>query len=78
MYVHSYLYTCVYIYIYMYFQEKQLCVFFIFFKKRLNTKENMHDYGKGGVYFYLVVVMILQKSGEDHIVQAWEVKHSTT
>ena len=36
----------------------------------------MHDYGKGGVYFYLVVVVILQKSGEDHIVQAWEVKHS--
>ena len=53
-----------------------MCLFF--FKKRLNTKENMHDYGKGGVYFYLVVVMILQKSGEDHIVQAWEVKHSTT
>ena len=72
MYVHSHLYTCVYIYIHMYFQEKQLCVFF-FFKKRLNTKENMHDYGKGGVYFYLVVVVILQKSGEDHIVQAWEV-----
>ena len=62
----------------MYFQEKQLCVFFIFFKKRLNTKENMHDYGKGGVYFYLVLVVILQKSGENHTVQAWEVKHSTT
>ena len=52
----------------MYFQEKQLYVFF--FKKRLYTKENMHDYGQGGVYFYLVVVVILQKSGEDHIVQA--------
>ena len=72
------IHICIRVYIYMYFQEKQLCVFFIFFKKRLNTKENMHDYGKGGVYFYLVVVMILQKSGEDHIVQAWEVKHSTT
>ena len=32
----------------------------------------MHDYGKGGAYFYLVVVVILQKGGKDHIVQAWE------
>ena len=30
----------------------------------------MHNYGKGGAYFYLVVVVILQNSGEDHIVQA--------
>ena len=54
---------CIYIYIYI-FSRKQLCVFFFYYKKRLNTKENMHDYGKGGVYFYLVVVMILQKSGK--------------
>ena len=76
MYVHSHLYTCVYIYTYVFSRKTAMCLFF--FKKRLNTKENMHDYGKGGVYFYLVVVVILQKSGEDHIVQAWEVKHSTT
>ena len=76
MYVHSHLYTCVYIYTYVFSRKTAMCLFFL--KKRLNTKENMHDYGKGGVYFYLVVVMILQKSGEDHIVQAWEVKHSTT
>ena len=53
-----------------------MCLFF--FLKRLNTKDNMQDYGKGGVYFYLVLVVILQKSGENHTVQAWEVKHSTT
>ena len=38
----------------------------------------MHDPGKGGAYFYLVVVVILQKSAKDHIVQAREVKHSIT
>ena len=76
MYVHSHLYTCVYIYTYVFSRKTAICLFLK--KKRLNTKETMHDYGKGGVYFYLVVVVILQKSGEDHIVQAWEVKHSTT
>ena len=68
--------VCVYIYTYVFSRKIAMCLFFL--DKRLNTKENMHDYGKGGVYFYLVVVVILQKSGEDHIVQAWEVKHSTT
>ena len=60
----------VYIYIYICIFKKNSYVSFFFFKKRLNTKENMHDYGKCGVYFYLVVVVILQNSGEDHIVQA--------
>ena len=58
----------VYIYTYVFSRKIAMCLFF--FKKRLNTKENMHDYGKCGVYFYLVVVVILQNSGEDHIVQA--------
>ena len=51
------------VYIYTYFSRKQLCVLF-FFKNRLNIKENMHDYGKGGAYFYLVVAVILQKNGK--------------
>ena len=51
------------VYIYTYFSRKQLCVLFKK-KKRLNTKENMHDYGKGGAYFYLVVAVILQKNGK--------------
>ena len=33
-------------------------------KKRLDTKENMHDHGKSGAYFCLIVVVILQKSGK--------------
>ena len=71
------IHMCIYIYIYIYFQEN---IYVLFFKKKNSIlfKENMHDYGKGGAYFYLVVVVILQKSGKDHIVQAWEVKHSTT
>ena len=69
-----------YIYTHIFQENRYVSFFFSFFLSflRLNTKENMHDYGKGGVYFYLVVVVILQKSGKDHIVQAWEVKHSTT
>ena len=51
-----------YIYIYIHIFFKKTDVSFFFFK-RLNTKENMHNYGKGGAYFYLVVVVILQKSG---------------
>ena len=54
-------------YIYTYFSRKQTCLFFFsffLFFLRLNTKENMHDYGKDGAYFYLVVVVILQKSGK--------------
>ena len=53
---------CLYIYIYIYIFFKKTDVSFFFFK-RLNTKENMHNYGKCGAYFYLVVVVILQKSG---------------
>ena len=53
----------VYIYIYICIFKKNSYVSF-FFLKRLNTKENMHDYGKGGAYFYLVVVVVLQKSGK--------------
>ena len=52
-----------YIYIHN-FQENSYVSFFFYYKKRLNTKENMHDYGKGGAHFYLVVVVILQKSGK--------------
>ena len=56
---------CIYIYIHI-FQENRYVFFFSFFLffLRLNTKENMHDYGKDGAYFYLVVVVILQKSGK--------------
>ena len=62
-YVHTYM--CVYIYMYMYFQENSyVSPFFFFFLKRLDTKENMHDHGKSGAYFYLIVVVILQKSGK--------------
>ena len=63
---------------YMYFQENSYVSPFKKKKKRLDTKENMHDHGKSGAYFYLIVVVILQRVGKDHIVQAWEVKHSTT
>ena len=57
------IHMCIYIYVYTYiFSRKQLCVFLL--KEKLNTKENMHDYGKGGAYFYLVVVVVLQKSGK--------------
>ena len=56
---------CIHIYIYIYIQENNYVSFFFFLKKkRLNTKENMHDYGKGGAYFYLIVAVILQKSGK--------------
>ena len=48
---------------YMYFQENSYVSPFKK-KKRLDTKENMHDHGKGGAYFYLIVVVILQKSGK--------------
>ena len=79
MYVHSYVYTymCVYICICI-FKKTAMCLHFKKKKKRLDTKENMHDHGKSGAYFYLIVVVILQRVGKDHIVQAWEVKHSTT
>ena len=60
--IHMCIHICVYIYMYMYFQENSYMSFF--FQKRLNTKENMHDHGKGGAYFYLIVVVILQKSGK--------------
>ena len=62
MYVHSYVYMCIYIYTYVFSRKTAMCL--LLFLKRLNTKENMHDYGKGGAYFYLVVVVVLQKSGK--------------
>ena len=48
----------------MYFQENSYASPFFLKKKRLDTKENMHDHGKSGAYFYLVVVVIIQKSGK--------------
>ena len=51
-YIHIYVcaFICVYIYVYTYiFSRKQLCLFLL--KEKLNTKENMLDYGKGGAYF---------------------------
>ena len=58
-YVHTYM--CVYIYICI-FKKTAMCLHLK--KKRLDTKENMHDHGKSGAYFYLIIVVILQKSGK--------------
>ena len=57
-----YIYVCIYICICI-FKKTAMCLH-LKKKKRLDTKENMHDYGKGGAHFYLVVVVILQKSGK--------------
>ena len=62
--IHMCICVYIYIYIYTYVFSRKTAMCLLLFLKRLNTKENMHDYGKGGAYFYLVVVVVLQKSGK--------------
>ena len=62
LFICAYIYVCIYICICI-FKKTAMCLHFKK-KKRLDTKENMHDHGKSGAYFCLIVVVILQKSGK--------------
>ena len=65
------IHMCIYIYIYVYtyiFSRKQLCLFLL--KEKLNTKENMLDYGKCGAYFLF--------SSSCDLTKEWRKPHSTS